>query len=392
MISFEKAQSIVQSSCKLMSKEEVELHQLLGRVLAQEVVSDMNMPPFDKSAVDGYACRKSDMMDLLEVVEVVPAGKVPREIVGEHQCTKIMTGAMMPKGADCVLMIEDTAQVDCLHIRYKKDSVKNNICLLGEDMKTEQVAIAADVVIQPQHIAVLAALGYTKAWVYKKPIVAILSTGDELVEPSEKPEQGQIRNSNGHQLVAQVIRAGGVPIYMGIVEDNERATFNAIKKAIDESDILLLTGGVSMGDYDFVPSVLIRCGVDVLFDSIAVQPGKPTTFGKTDSGKLVFGLPGNPVSSFAQFELLVRPAMQTMMGEKPKELFKRMKLGADYRRKNTERLAFVPATITLTGEVIPTEYHGSAHIFSLPEAHGLLAVPLGVAELKKGEEVDVRPI
>jgi molybdopterin molybdotransferase len=289
-------------------------------------------------------------------------------------------------------MIEDTAQVDCLHIRYKKDSVKNNICLLGEDMKTEQVAIAADVVIQPQHIAVLAALGYTKVWVYKKPTVAILSTGDELVEPSEKPEQGQIRNSNGHQLVAQVIRAGGVPIYMGIVEDNERATFNAIKKAIDESDILLLTGGVSMGDYDFVPSVLIRCGVDLLFDSIAVQPGKPTTFGKTDSGKLVFGLPGNPVSSFAQFELLVRPAMQAMMGEKPKELFKRMKLGADYRRKNTERLAFVPATITLTGEVLPAEYHGSAHIFSLPSAHGLLAVPLGVAELKKGEEVDVRPI
>ncbi len=392
MISFEKAQSIVQSSCNLMNTEEVELHQLLGRVLAQEVVSDMNMPPFDKSAVDGYACRRSDIADLLEVVEVVAAGQVPRHEVGEHQCTKIMTGAMMPKGADCVLMVEDTAQVDCLHIRYKKETVKNNICILGEDMKAEQVAITAGVAIQPQHIAVLAALGYTKALVYRKPKVAILSTGDELVEPSEKPQQGQIRNSNGHQLVAQVLRAGGIPFYMGIVEDTERATYTAIRKAIDESDILLLTGGVSMGDYDFVPSVLIRCGVDLLFDSVAVQPGKPTTFGKTDGGKLVFGLPGNPVSSFTQFELLVRPAMDAMMGEKPKEMFKKMRLGADYRRKNTERLAFVPVTISSDGEASPTEYHGSAHIFSLPSAQGLLAVPLGVAELKKGDEVDVRPI
>jgi len=392
MISFEKAVSIVQNSCKKMDIEEVELHQLLGRVLALDVVSDMNMPPFDKSAVDGFACRKSNITEQLEVIEVVPAGKLPREEVGEHQCTKIMTGAMMPKGADCVIMIEDTAQVDCLHIRYKKDTVKNNICLLGEDMKTGQVAISAGVAIQPQHIAVLAALGYTKVAVYQKPRVAILSTGDELVEPSKKPELGQIRNSNGHQLVAQVLRAGCIPNYMGIVEDNERVTFNAIKKAIDENDMLLLTGGVSMGDYDFVPSVLTRCGVDLLFDRVAVQPGKPTTFGKTDSGKMVFGLPGNPVSSFAQFELLVRPALEKMMGEKPKELFKKMRLSTDYHRKHAERLAFVPATISQSGEVTPTEYHGSAHIFSLPNSQGLLAVPLGIYELKKGEEVDVRPI
>lgn len=392
MISFDSAFNIVMDSVTPLPVEDVTLHASLGRTLAEPIVSDMNMPPFNKSAVDGYACRKADMANLLEMVEVVAAGQVPKKIIGENQCTKIMTGAMLPEGADCVLMVEDTEVVGCNHIKYKSDKVKNNICLLGEDIQTNDVALPVGVVVLPQHIAVMAALGYDQVKVFRKPVVAILSTGDELVEPGQKPNIGQIRNSNGHQLVAQVIRAGGVPNYMGIVEDTERATFDAVKTALESSDILLLTGGVSMGDFDFVPSVLIRCGVDLLFDSVAVQPGKPTTFGKTDVGKLVVGLPGNPVSSFTQFELLVRPAMQAMMGGLSKNQFEKRVLAVDYSRKRTDRLAFVPVTITDSGEVLPTEYHGSAHIFSLPNSDAIMAVPLGVSELKKGDKVDVRSI
>ncbi|SDC28276.1 molybdopterin molybdotransferase MoeA [Williamwhitmania taraxaci] len=392
MITFDSAFDIVLSYVKPLTAEVVDLYSALGRVLAEPIVSDMDMPPFDKSAVDGYACRKSDMANLLEVLEVIAAGQVPTKNIGENQCTKIMTGAMLPVGADCVLMVEDTEQVGCKHIKYKSTSVKNNICLLGEDVREKDVVITPGVVIQPQHIAVFAALGYAQVKVFRKPVVAILSTGDELVEPSQKPGVGQIRNSNGHQLVAQVIRAGGIPNYMGIVEDTERATFDAIKKALESSDILLLTGGVSMGDFDFVPSVLIRCGVELLFDSVAVQPGKPTTFGKTDQGKLVFGLPGNPVSSFTQFELLVRPAMHSMMGGLAKLSVEKRTLAVDYHRKRTDRLAFIPIVLTESGEVNLAEYHGSAHIFSLPNAHGIMAVPLGVSDLKKGDKVDVRSI
>lgn len=392
MISFDAAYSLVLNSVINLPVEEVGLHASFGRILAEPVISDMDMPPFNKSAVDGYACRKADMANLLEILEVVAAGQVPRKSVGENQCTKIMTGAMLPDGADCVLMVEDTEVVGCKHIKYKSDKVKTNICLLGEDVRTNEVVLSPGVEILPQHIAVLAALGYAQVKVFRKPIVAILSTGDELVEPEQKPNIGQIRNSNGHQLVAQVVRAGGVPNYMGIVEDTERATFDAVKLALESSDILLLTGGVSMGDFDFVPSVLIRCGVDLLFDSVAVQPGKPTTFGKTDAGKLVFGLPGNPVSSFMQFELLVRPAMHAMMGGNSNFQFEKRVLAADYSRKRTDRLAFVPVTISNSGEVFPTEYHGSAHIFSLPNSNAIMAVPLGVSELKKGDKVDVRSI
>ena len=392
MIPFDKAFNIVLGSVKQQEVEVVTLHLSLGRVLAEPIFSDMDMPPFNKSAVDGYACRKADTSSMLEVLEIIAAGQTPTKAIGENQCSKIMTGAMIPEGADCVLMVEDTEQVDSNHIKYKSNKVKSNICYLGEDVRANDKVLSPGVVIQPQHIAVMAAVGHSQVKVYRKPIVAILSTGDELVEPSQKPRIGQIRNSNGHQLVAQVIRAGGEPNYLGIVEDTEQATFDAIKKALDTSDMLLLTGGVSMGDFDFVPAVLTRCGVELLFDSVAVQPGKPTTFGKSNNGKLVFGLPGNPVSSFTQFELLVRPAMHAMMGGTPTAQFEARTLAADYTRKRADRLAFVPVVINESGEVSPTEYHGSAHIFSLPNAHAIMAVPLGVNDLKKGDKVDVRSI
>jgi molybdopterin molybdotransferase len=221
--------------------------------------------------------------------------------------------------------------------------------------------------------------------------VGIISTGNELVNPSEKPGISQIRNSNAYQLVAQVSRAGGDPTDLGIASDNEAVTFNIVEKAIQNSDIVILTGGVSMGDFDFVPSVLERAGVKILFDRINVQPGKPTTFG-VHSNTIVFGLPGNPVSSFIQFELLIRPMISRMMGYDLKPTEYNLPMAVNYERKSSDRLGLIPVFINKDKEVVPVDFHGSAHLAALSGSDGLVSLIPGIKLLKKGEIVNVRQI
>jgi molybdopterin molybdotransferase len=390
MITLDKAIDIVLSASQpLVRFEEVSLWESLGRVLADNIVSDMNMPPFDKTAVDGFACRMVDAGGELEVIEVIPAGATPAKSIGRGQCAKIMTGAMIPPGADCVLMVEDTREVAPGRIVFTGNSPKSNICKLGEDIKLGDRAIPRGAMVAPQHIAIMASLGYSRVQVAAKPGVAILATGDELVEPEVKPQAGQIRNSNGHQLVAQVVGAGATPHYYGIVRDTHSETRSAITKAFDENDIVILTGGVSMGDFDLVPGILEELGVRILFDSIAVQPGKPTTFG-VKGHKLVFGLPGNPVSAFLQFELLIRPAIHRLMGCHTEGVSLRLPMAHGYKRKKTERLGLIPVRVSTRNGVEAVDYHGSAHIFALAGANAVAIIPQGVAEIKLGEVVDVR--
>jgi molybdopterin molybdotransferase len=393
MITFEEALKVVLDSVKgSPHTEKVVFTDSLDRVLAQDVYSDVNMPPFNKSAMDGFACRKEDITNELEIIEVLPAGKVPERQIGPNQCIKIMTGAMIPDGANCVLMVEHTEETEDGKIRFLKESTKSNICYFAEDIKSGEFVLGEGVKIKPQHIAVLASVGCTKPEVSVKPKVAILSTGDELVEPEKYPGKSQIRNSNGYQLIAQVERAGGKSDYMGIVEDSEEATYKAIEKALENNDIVLLTGGVSMGDFDFVPDIMIQLGIDIKFQKIAVQPGKPTTFGTTENNKFVFGLPGNPVSSYTQFELLVRPLMDKMMGHRSPESMLKLEMGTDYTRKRTERKSFIPVYIDKDGKVYPVEYHGSAHIHSYVFADAMIYIEQEISKLNKGEIVDVRQI
>lgn len=393
MIPFQEAYNIVVSKTNPLGKTEaVALSQSTGRILLQDVISDINMPPFRKTAVDGYACRMSDIDGSLEIIEVIPAGVMPTKTIGKGQCSKIMTGAPIPSGADCVLMIEDTRIIDENHIELIGKSTKANICELGEDIRIGDLSIEKGITILPKHIAIMAALGCHRPTVAVKPIVSILPTGDELVEPNIKPTGSQIRNSNGHQLISQVINCGAEPLYNGIVGDTKEATYKAISEALEKSDVIILTGGVSMGDFDFVPEIMERLGIQIHFDSVAVQPGKPTTFG-TKGNKLIFGLPGNPVSSFIQFELLVKPSLLKMMGISnlnPHQI--KAPMGVEYRRKRAERLALVPVFISEQNEVFPVEFHGSAHIFALAKANGIIAVPIGVDRIDKGDLVDVRPI
>ena len=392
MIKFEKALDIVLNSVQYtLQTERVDFTDSLGRILAEDVKSDINMPPFDKSAMDGFACRRDDIDNELEVIEVLPAGKVPEKSIGKNQCTKIMTGAIVPEGADCVIMVEHTEAAGDNSIRFTFDYTSNNICYFAEDIKKDDLVLKKRIEIKPQHIAVMASVGYTNALVYKQPRVGIISTGDELVEPSVFPAKSQIRNSNSHQLVAQVTRTGAIPVYIGIAGDSEEITFTTISKALQENDIVLLTGDVSMGDFDFVPEIMTKSGVDIKFRTLAVKPGKPTIFGTFGENKFIFGLPGNPVSSYTQFEFLAKPLILKLMGSLELPLTLKLPMGGEYSRRKSVRKSFIPVNIS-EGKVYPVEYHGSAHINALCGADGLISIPAGVAEIKKGTAVNVRQI
>lgn len=391
MIEFEEAKRIVTDSTFETAVEVVAFDGSSGRVLAENVLSDIDMPPFNRSAVDGYACRREDLDSALELVETISAGKMPELPVGKKQCSKIMTGGVVPAECNMVFMIEDAESLPSGRVLCRGSSVKNNISLRGEDIRVGDQVLAAGKLIKPQDIALMAAAGCTRILVRKRPSLAIISSGNELVEPARKPAPGQIRDSNSYQLVAQAERAGAIPAFYGIACDDEEETYKIVEKAISENDIVIITGGVSMGDFDFVPSVMERAGVRILFTRIAVQPGKPTTFG-VHPGSLVFGLPGNPVSSFMQFELLVRPTILRMMGCHSGLTNIALPIAENYQRKSADRMAWVPVVINTAGAVIPVEFHGSAHIASLTDADGIMQVPVGKLSLNKGEIVNVRQI
>lgn len=391
MIKFENALEVILQQAVAEGYEPVDLAFATGRVLAEDVVADMDMPPFNKSAVDGFACRRVDLHENLTVLETIAAGQIPAFTISKNQCSKIMTGAMIPAGADCVIMVEFTEEVAPGFIKFTAEKTADNICLLGEDVRMGEVVLKKGLLIKPQHVAIMAMVGCTRPLVYRQAKVGIISTGDELVEPHIKPESGKIRNSNAFQLVAQCMAMNVVPKYMGIAPDEKQQTFAMIMSALEDNDMILLTGGVSMGDYDFVPDVLKEAGFHFHFKSIAMQPGRPTLFASNDAGKFCFGLPGNPVSSFNQFELLVKPLLYKMMGHNYEAVVLRLPLAMDYRRKKSERLSFLPVNLNRQGEVIPLEYHGSAHINALTTAFGLMSVPIGITEIKKGALADVRP-
>ena len=391
MITFERAYEIVMNSSFSTGTEEVHFTASFNRVLAGHVISDIDMPPFTKSSMDGYACRKQDLANALEVLEIIRAGISPSKAIGRNQCSKIMTGASVPEGADCVIMVEDTEILTSGKIRFTGVFTKENIAKKGQDIKKGDMVLSPGIKITPQDIAVMATVGHTTVSISKMPQVAVISSGNELVEPSEIPGISQIRNSNSYQLMAQVERAGAVGKYYGIATDDEDMTYEIIVKAISESDIVLVTGGVSMGDFDFVPAVLGRAGVKILFSRVAVQPGKPTTFG-VHKKAVVFGLPGNPVSTLLQFELLVRPLIYKMMGYDWKPIEIHLPLKERFSRNFADRMALIPVAITADRQALPIEFHGSAHISSMSGSFGIVSLPVGIKSIEKGEIVSVRQI
>ena len=387
MIKFDEALNIVLDSAIILEEESAPLHEASGRVLYMDVLSDIDMPPFNKSAMDGFACRESDLDKPLTVIETIPAGYTPLKTVGEGECSKIMTGSIVPEGADTVVMVEHTEIKDDLVIVNKKSS-NRNICYRAEDIHKGDIVLQKGILITPAEIAVLASVGCDPVPVSRKPVLGIIATGSELVEPSQKPQSAQIRNSNSYQLISQIEQAGCKPVYLGIIEDSPEATGKAIDKSISNIDILLLSGGVSMGEFDYVPSVLLEKGFELLFQKVAIKPGKPTVFGKKDN-KFVFGMPGNPVSTFILFEMLVKPFCYKLMGADYAHTKVTATLAETIKRKKSERLSFIPVVVRENGEINLVKYHGSAHIHALTKANGILSIPVGVNEIKAAEGVEV---
>ena len=388
---FEKALKVVLESAYWLGSERIDITDASNRILAEDIKSDRDMPPFNKSTRDGFACLRADLANELAIVETIPAGYVPQKTVEMNQCAKIMTGGIVPAGADCVIMKEYVRSLRENTIRFVGKTTSDNIFLKGDDIIAGDIILRKGTELKPQHISVLASVGNTKPLVSKRPKVAVIATGNELVEPSSQPGPSQIRSTNGIQLIAQIESMGAIATNYGIAKDTNSDIDRMLKIAAEENDVVIFSGGVSVGDFDIVPDVLKQNNINLLFEKIAVKPGKPTVFGLSEN-VYCFGLPGNPVSTFVQFEFLVKPFLYKLMGHNYRHLNIHMHLDEHIKRKKTEKQSWIPVVITEAGKVKPVEYHGSAHINALCSADGLISFDIGVAEIKKETIVQVRLI
>ena len=377
--------------------ERIGLLQAVGRVLAEEVRSAREVPPFANSAMDGYAVRWDDVHNAsagqpvaVDVIEVIQAGAVPTQTVTIGTASKIMTGAVIPPGADTVIRVEDTEEQDGRVWIKRPERPGTHIRASGEDIHCGQVVLRKGRVLRPADIGLLASVGRSTVLVRQRPRVAILSTGNELVEVDEALRPGQIVNSNAYTLAAAVQETGGQPVPLAIARD----TLEEIRAALSEAvrhDVVLSTGGVSVGDFDFVKTAMDELGVRRLFWQVAQRPGKPLTFGLLRE-RPYFGLPGNPVSALVCFYLYVRPALGRMMGQE--RLFPPVvsaTVGEDIPKAKglTE---FVRCRLTRTNEHYEAHSTGSQSsgvLSSLSLGEGLAIGPAELALLPKGMSVKV---
>ncbi len=391
MLDYKSATELMLSTAGKLPAGHVELYQALHRVLAEDVFCDTDLPPFDKSAMDGYACRKVDMHNELEVVETVHAGKLPEKTISKNQCSKIMTGAMIPAGADLVFKKEDAQITGSGLVRCLNTSSLNHICYKGEDVKKGDKVLDKSTLITARHLPLLAGAGVTRPKVYDRPEIAIFATGTELVEPHENPLSFQIRNTNTSQLTGKLAELQIPAFYGGILPDNQKILAEELVNTFRKSNVVILTGGVSVGDFDLIPDVLTHLGFKILVRSTAIKPGKPMVFAH-NGNNYCFGLSGNPVSSYVQFELFVKPFLYALMGHEYQPVILKLPLAKELNREISDRVNFLPANISADMEVVPVEFHGSAHIHALAGASYLFEVEKGSDNLKKGTLVNVRQL
>lgn len=389
MILPSEAETIIGSYVKQMETEEMTLLESRGRILAEDICSGIEMPPFNKSAMDGYAVASADNSDKFKIIETIPAGKFPEKTITKGQCSRIMTGAPLPDGADRVIKVEVTKEENGFMYLTGEDN-SDNVCVRGEDIKIGDRILQKGEMMRAAEVGAAASLGFNRIKVFKKVSAGLITTGSEIRDPGEILGPGQIYNSNGYSLSVQLLNSGSDVIERKIVEDDRTELSNEIGKLIDNADLTLISGGVSMGEFDLVPDILKELGVNVHFNKVAIQPGKPTLFG-TKGDKIVFGLPGNPVSTFVIFEIFVKPMIMKMSGSSYKALTIRGKLEKGFKRRKIERELYVPVNYE-NGIIKLIEYHGSAHFVSLLGANAFLKIERGVSEIPPGEIVDVRQI
>ncbi len=394
------AQQIVLNAASVLGCEKVGLLDALGRVLGEDIIAPRANPPWDNSAMDGFAVRWADIhsehaistIPELNVVEDVAAGAVAKKSVGPGEAIRIMTGAPMPAGADTVVRIEYTEPSETsVRIMMAEYGQGANIRPKGDDVQEGECIIAKGTQLRSGEIGMLAILAKSFVLVHQRPRVGILSTGDELADLDESFDENKIVNSNSYGIAAGVQEAGGIPVLLGIAKDNPDSLKDKIRQGLT-CDILVLSGGVSMGDYDFTKPVFAELGADMNFWKLAIRPGQPVAFGKIQ-GKLAFGLPGNPVSSMVTFDQLVRPAMMKLGGhavwERPtvKAIFK------ETFSKQTDRRHLLRGVLAYEGSdlvVRTTGKQGSGILTSMVKANGFIDVPEAVETLQPGDVVNVQ--
>ncbi len=400
MISVEQAREAVFARIERLEAVEVDILESLGRVLAEDISSDIDISPFDNSAMDGFAVHVADLEGaseespvVLKVIEHVAAGMFPQLPLEPGQATRIMTGAPVPQGAEAVVMIERTESLEADGGAGGTVAIKTtakpgeNIRMRGEDVRTGDVVLSAGDIVTGAAVGLMAAMGHEKTRVYRRPRVAIVATGDELVAIGEYPGPGKIRNSNSYSLAAQVIAAGAEPHILPVARDNEPDT-RAILTRASEFDLMITTGGVSMGDFDVVRDVLTDIG-KLDFWKVAMRPGAPQTYGTID-GTPFFGLPGNPTSTMVGFELFVRPAIRKMMGFEALDRPSVQAVLAHDVKKKSDRRYFLRGRLVKTDDGYGVSLAGgqsSAMLTSMHRANCLVSVPEGMSFAPKGSIV-----
>jgi len=398
MISVEEALDKVLSHIQPLGTEKVSLMDALGRVLAEDIHAPRDIPPLDNSGMDGYAVRWEDIVDAsqdrstrLEVIEDLPAGFIAKKEVRKGQAIRIMTGAPIPEGADTVVPVEETKKDGNFVLISKEIVLGDSIRHAGEDVKKGDRVISKGDLIRPAEIGMLASVSRSSIHVYQRPLVAILCTGEELVDVDESLNDAKIVSSNSYTLAAQVRDCGAIPMQLGIAKDRKEAIEQKLSQGL-RADVLVSSAGVSVGDYDYVRDVLSDLGMEMIFWKVAMRPGKPLAFG-TIRGKPVFGLPGNPVSSMVSFEQFVRPSLLKMMGHR--NLFRPVieAILKEEIHKEPGRRHFIRAFVSFEQDhyyVTTTGDQGSAILRSMIKANGLVMIPENERYVRAGEKVKVQ--
>jgi molybdopterin molybdotransferase len=382
--------------------ELVSINESFGRCLSEDIIATSDVPHFDRAPYDGFAVRSVDTNKAsqsnpveFEVVDHIGAGMVSKKVVGHNQAVRIMTGAMMPKGTDAVVMFEvaqDYEKDGTSFMSIKRSFKKgDNVSFTGEDAKQGEILVKKGTLINPGIQAMLATFGYKRVPVAKKPVVGLFATGTELLEVEEELVPGKIRNSNSHMIAAQIERSGGIVHYFGKLPDEFNTCFEAVKNALNEVDVLITTGGVSVGDFDYLPAIYEKLGAEVFFNKVAMRPGSVTTVAQYN-GKILFGLSGNPSACYVGFELFARPIIRRMLfSKKPHLRREKAILEVDFLKANPFT-RFVRSSVFIEDgrlRVAPSGLDKSNIIMSLSGANSLTILPGGTRGFTAGSEVEV---
>lgn len=403
MLSVDEAQKIILDHALTIGIERVSLMDAVGKVLAEEVLARRDQPPWDNSAMDGYAVRWEDVKAAspkrpvsLRIVEEIPAGYLPKHTIKKGEAARIMTGAPLPEGADTIVPQEETSGdrdqkcVNILSAGEKRDYVRAK----GMDVASGSLLMSRGTTLRPAHIGMLASMGKSRVMVYCKPKVAILATGNELADLDDVLSPEKILNSNSYAVAAQALEAGAEPVLVGIAKDSPEDLKTKLAEALStlgEKGVVVSSGGVSVGKYDFVKEVYQQLDIEIKFWKVAMKPGSPLAFG-TSGKRLVFGLPGNPVSSMVTFELFVRPALRRMLGASPIHRPRVLATLTEAIQKAPEKSHFLRGWVEIQNHqytVRTTGIQDSNVLSSMMAANALIILPEGRTEFRAGEKVEV---